>query len=135
MPAIRTFPATWKAIAWTSKRFGSCLYNTEKQRREMGLTFRNIRRVMAEMQAAGELQDKDRATIAVEVMGRLVDENPKAFQDAGGIEDWDWDAILEFIEKLIPLIMQIIAMFSDATAMPLDVLVASACGPGVFLAA
>ena len=85
---------------------------TWKQRREMGLTIRNIRRVMAEMQQKGELVGKSRDIVAAEVMERLVTENPKAFYDAG--VDWDWDAILAFIERMIPLIMTLISLFSDA---------------------
>ncbi len=81
---------------------------TLRERRAMGLTLRNVRKTLAEMQKAGELEDKDSATIAVEVLDRLIGDNPAAFQNAA----IDWDRILEFLERLIPLILKIIALFS-----------------------
>jgi len=81
---------------------------TFRQRRELGLTFRNVRRLLAEKQKAGELEGRDTAELAVEVFNDLVTENPQAFSDPS----LDWDAILAFLEKLIPLIMQLISLFS-----------------------
>lgn len=81
---------------------------TLRQRRAMGLTFRNIKTVLEKKQAAGEIEGKDASTLAVEVFDELVDANPQAFGDPG----IDWDRILEFLEKLIPLILKIIALFS-----------------------
>jgi hypothetical protein len=40
-------------------------------------------------------------------MEELVQQNPQAYAAAAP----DWDAILEFLEKLIPLIIQIISLF------------------------
>ena len=48
----------------------------------------------------------------------VVDENTIAEEIAAGgafaageLEAWDWDAIIEFIKKLIPLIKLILALF------------------------
>jgi len=80
---------------------------TFKQRRAMGLTVKNVRTILAAKQAAGELEGRTTEDIAAEVLADLVDQNPKAFADPA----IDWDAILAFIEKLIPLILKIIALF------------------------
>jgi len=92
-----------------------------KHRREMGLTFRNIREVLREKQAAGELEGKDRTVVATEIAEQLLEENPGAFQAA--IEDatkanpaFDWtdfmETVIALIERLIPLIMTLISLFS-----------------------
>ena len=81
-----------------------------RQRRDMGLTIRNIRRVIAKGQESGEItEDMTKAELSVYVANELLQDNPGAFQDP----NLDWDALLEFIEKLLPLIMSIISMFSD----------------------
>ena len=80
---------------------------TIKQRRGMGLTVANVRKILVEKQAAGELDGKTVEELSVEVLGQLVAENPKAFADP----KIDWDALIAFLEKLIPLIMKIIALF------------------------
>ncbi len=82
---------------------------TIRQRRETGATFRNVRRVLAEMQASGEItEDMDVGTIALLVADHLLSDTPAAFQDP----TFDWDAFLDFLERLIPLILKIIALFS-----------------------
>ncbi len=89
---------------------------TWKQRRAMGVTFRNIRKILGEMQQAGELEGKDSATLAVEVLDRLVTDNPAEFQSAMQVAGADWpaffDALIALIEKLIPLIIKLISLFS-----------------------
>jgi len=82
---------------------------TRRERRDMGLTFRNIRRAMATMQASGEIDETmTKAEISIAVADKLVSDNPSAFQDPS----LDWDAILAFIERMIPLILKLIALFS-----------------------
>lgn len=81
---------------------------TIRQRREMGLTAANIFRTTRELVRDGTItKDMDKDDITQVVVDRLVVDNPKAFADPGV----DWDAVLAFIEKLIPFIMQIIALF------------------------
>lgn len=81
---------------------------TLRQRRAMGLTYKNIKTIVERKQAAGELKDIDACCLAVEIAEELFDGNPQAFADPA----LDWDAILEFLEKLIPFILKIIALFS-----------------------
>lgn len=90
---------------------------TRRQRRDMGLTFGNVRRVLSELQAdeSACFDDCCIEELAVMVAERVVTENPAAFQDP----QLDWDAILAFIERLIPLIMTIISLFSS-TAVDVD---------------
>ena len=78
-----------------------------RERRAMGLTFRNVRKQLSVMKKAGELEGKDVSTISVEVLNRLVQDNPKAFSNP----KLDWDNILSFLEKLIPLILKIMMLF------------------------
>jgi hypothetical protein len=80
---------------------------TFRQRRAMGLTFRNVRLELKTMQAAGDLEGKDRATVSAEVLDRIVSKNPKAYADPS----LDWDAVLAFVERLVALILKIIALF------------------------
>ena len=89
---------------------------TLAQRRAMGITIRNIRKHVAAMKKAGELDPDDHAATAAQVLNRLVGENPRAFADPGV----DWDGLLAFIERLIPLILRIMEIFStvDLTAPP-----------------
>ena len=81
---------------------------TLRQRRAMGLTVRNMARAARELAADGSIdKDTPREDVAELVLEKIVTENPKAFADPGV----DWDAILAFIEKLLPLILAIISMF------------------------
>jgi hypothetical protein len=80
---------------------------TFRQRIDMGLTVPNMLRVAREMKRNGELSD-DADVAAAQIAAALAGENPKAFADPS----IDWDAILAFIEKLLPLILQIISIFS-----------------------
>ena len=72
----------------------------------MGLTFGNILRIVRDMKTTGQIGavDPGEAMIAVLVLDRLVGERPEAFRDA----QIDWDALIEFLERLIPLILRII---------------------------
>lgn len=83
---------------------------TRQQRRDMGLTYRNVKRVLAELQADESVCFDDCCVeeLAVLVAAELVADGPTAFQDPS----LDWDAILAFIERLIPFIMTIISLFS-----------------------
>ena len=82
-----------------------------KQRRALGVTVKNVRRILKEMDANGELEGKGSSVLAVEVLTQLVEEKPQAFQEIG---ERDWEAILEaviaFLEKLIPLIIMFLGL-------------------------
>jgi hypothetical protein len=77
--------------------------------RRAGLTVLNVRRRVKQMARSGELtRDMSRDRIREIVMDDLMGDNPRAFENFGAV---DWDAILAFIEKLLPLILQLIALF------------------------
>jgi hypothetical protein len=78
------------------------------QRRKLGVTLRNLIRVTKELRAAGALEGLDNSEIAAKVLQEIIQDNPTAFGDPG----FDFDSILQLIEKLLPLIMMIIEMFS-----------------------
>lgn len=78
-----------------------------RQRRAMGLTFKNVMGLLKEMNADGDLEDKTMPELAVEVLHNLVDGQPAAFKDP----EIDWDSLLAFLEKLIPLIVKILGWF------------------------
>lgn len=85
---------------------------TWRERRAMGITWRNIKRILAEKQAAGEVDGRDSSVVAIEVFDQLVQDNPKVFMDAKAVPGRDWslffEALLAFIAKLIPLILMFI---------------------------
>lgn len=102
VPAMDATPANPAHVIDASKRL------TFKQRRALGLTFRNVRVKMTEMADAGELEGLSQSEMAAEVLNRIVADNPQAFRDPA----IDWDALLEFLERLIPIILQLISLFS-----------------------
>lgn len=80
-----------------------------KERRELGITWANVHRKAKDLYQAGEISaDMSRAEIAGLVFSKIASENPTAFADPMV----DWDAILAFIEAILPLILQIIGLFS-----------------------
>jgi hypothetical protein len=78
-----------------------------KQRRAMGITIRNIRLKMVEMKKDGRLDGVAQSDVAAMVLDELISDNPKAFADPSV----DWDGLFAFIERLIPLILKIMALF------------------------
>lgn len=87
---------------------------TWRQRREMGLTFRNVLREMVARKRAGELDGQDSATLAASIMGDLVQDNPRAFAeyaapDNAAIDPDKMERLMEFLKNLIELIMLFMA--------------------------
>ena len=80
---------------------------TWRQRREMGLTFADVRKQLIAMHADGELEGLSATEVTAEVLVRLVSENPKAYKD--GV---DWDQIFNFLERVVALILQLIPLFN-----------------------
>jgi hypothetical protein len=79
------------------------------QRRRLGITPLNMARVAKRLKAENEDFDEwSREEIAAAVLNELMNENPTAFADVAAI---DWDGLLAFIERLLPVILQIIAPF------------------------
>jgi hypothetical protein len=83
---------------------------TIRERRKLGLTFRNVLRVTRELQDEGVLDKHDKAGTAAQILERLTHEDPQAYQEVKG--DFDWDAFLEFLEKLLPIILMFMEAFS-----------------------
>ena len=77
--------------------------------RKMGLRLRDVRQAIGELQAEGVItEDMTKAEVSAEVTNRLMQTHARAFQDP----QLDWDSFLAFIERLIPLIMTLISLFS-----------------------
>ena len=81
---------------------------TRKERKRMGVTWWNVVRILRDMKAANELSP-DNSLNALTVMERLAADRPEAFVFAEA--ERDWDSFLEFLEKLIALLMKILPFF------------------------
>ena len=82
---------------------------TRREMRRMGLTVLNIRRRARKMAVAGEItSDMPHDQIRDIIIDDLMGEEPGAWREVSAP---DWDAIIAFITKLIPLILQILAIF------------------------
>lgn len=82
---------------------------TMRERRDLGITWANCFSKAKELYQAGEITaDMSRAEIAATVFSSIAADNPTAFADP----QIDWDSILAFIEKILPLILQLIGIFS-----------------------
>ncbi len=93
-----------------------------RQRRDLGLTIPNIANALRDLQKDGLLEkDMDRSVVAALVLERLAAQNPKSY----AAPELDIDAIIAFIEAILPLIMMIIQLFSYAA--PAGAVAAVAC--------
>jgi hypothetical protein len=78
-----------------------------RQRRKLGVTLRNLAAITAQLKKAGKLDGLPNEEIAVEIMKEW-----QLSTDLTQAPDIDWDALLDFIERLIPVILKIIDLFS-----------------------
>jgi hypothetical protein len=71
-------------------------------------------RTLAKIHADGDLVGAGNDTIAADILSRSAAANPKAFMDVNntGIDEDFWQRALEWIEKLLPVLLMIIALFS-----------------------
>jgi len=76
------------------------------ERRKLGLTFRAVLKTAKELKADGQLDTENPDIAAAQVTAKILGENPQAFEKAGV----DWEAILAFIEAIVPLILQFMAL-------------------------
>lgn len=81
---------------------------TWKKRRELGLTIPNMIRKLAEMDAAGELDELDQSEVSVVMLQRLNADNPKAFAAEAAIDQAFWERFLKFIQFILPLLLMFI---------------------------
>jgi len=99
---------------------------TRRQRRKLGVTFRNVRRIAIDLKKKGALSD-DPAVASAQILDVLTTENPKAFhEEAAAI---NWDALLDFIERLLELILKFLPLFVDTSQPP----IITAAPPGAFV--
>lgn len=80
-------------------------------RRRLGLTLPALIPVVKELQAAGVLSG-DPSTDAAAVAQYLLEKNEQLYREAAG-RDWQafFEALLAFLEKVIPLILKLISLF------------------------
>lgn len=85
------------------------------QRRKLGLTFENALRVAKKLHQEGTLVTDDAQTATAQVAAAMVAENPETFKAAASEDGRDWEqffnALVSFLEKLMPLILQLIEIF------------------------
>ena len=80
-----------------------------RDRRAKGVNFRTVLKATATLSKDPEFDPSDRKECAEKVLEYIVGKQlPQARADEPGI---DWDSILAFIEKILPLILQIISLF------------------------
>ena len=72
---------------------------SRRERRQRGLTFRNIRRITKDLKAAGDLEDLTGAEVSLAVMAQLQKDAPE------GWEDVDWDEVFDFIFRIVEMFM------------------------------
>lgn len=105
---------------------------SRRERRKLGLTFGNILRVAREMRKAGTL-DEDDEIAQYQVLTAIALENPQEWSKVG---EFDWQGFADFLERIWPLVLQLIEMwmkFGDATlAVPWEV---AAVAPTLFVLA
>lgn len=87
---------------------------TRREKRDLGLTVPAMLRTLAQIHADGDLEGSGNDAIAADLLSRSAAANPKAFMDVNntGIDEAFWQRALEWIEKLLPLLLMIIALFS-----------------------
>ena len=82
---------------------------SRREMRRAGLTVLNVRRHARHLAIAGEItSDMSQEQIRDIVLDDVRGDNPVVFDKVNAV---NWEAILEFITKLLPLILQILAIF------------------------
>jgi len=86
-----------------------------RQRRGLGLNCRNVRRIALDLKAKGELDDTP-SRAAAQIARILEEERPAAFDSALDEVEPQYqgdrlDAIIEFIERLLELLMKFLPLF------------------------
>ncbi len=81
-----------------------------KQRKAMGLTFRNVRKTIVQLQGTGDItEDMTTEEVSLVVFDFLVEQNPQGF--SGGDPSRDWDSFFAFLERLVALLLKLMALF------------------------
>lgn len=77
------------------------------QRRKLGLTVANIKPIVKKLKSEGRWTG-DPAVDSVTVAEQLNKQAPKEY---AALEAIDWDRVIAFIEKILPLILKLIDLF------------------------
>ena len=80
---------------------------TWRQRRRAGATIRNLVKAAKALKEAGDLEGLNDSEAAAAIMMKVLEGNEEVLSDPS----FDWDGLLAFIERLLPLILQLIAIF------------------------
>jgi len=84
---------------------------TRRQRRELGLTMAGAREARRKLMDAGEITQSDSAEFQrLAILTQIQEDNAQAWDafQAGKPQDFDWDAFLQFIERLLQLLLPLI---------------------------
>lgn len=102
--------ATWSSGDTATTDSGAVRGLSLRDARRMGLTVRNITEAVRQLQADGRItSDTTDAEVAALVADKLYGENAAAWGNPAAV---NWEAILAFIESLLPIILKIISLFS-----------------------
>jgi hypothetical protein len=78
-------------------------------RRRLGVTFISVLKAAKKVTANPDFLPTSRRDIAESILEEIIGKNlPQAREAEPGI---DWDGLLAFIEKLLPIILQLLAIF------------------------
>jgi hypothetical protein len=110
--AVAASPTTPVGAAASAARsdelFGSGTLSL-RDRRRLGLTIPKIARTLQDLQKDGEIeQGMSQSEMAAAVLDRLSAEDPKMYGESA----LDIDGILAFLERILPLILTLINLFS-----------------------
>jgi len=78
------------------------------ERRRYGLTISKLTPLVREVLREAKVDPCDNTALAAAVLELHIQNNPGMFDKPEAI---NWDTLLEFIERLLPLILKIIALF------------------------
>lgn len=82
---------------------------SRREMRRLGMTVLNVRRRARQMAIDGEIDSTmSPEQIRDTVLDDLQIDEPRMFEQVSAL---DWDAIIQFVTALIPLILKIISMF------------------------
>lgn len=86
---------------------------SRRQRREMGITWRGVSQAVRELRKSADWDaDAPRKEIAANVALVLMDHDDYAAAWGDNPAELDWALIIEWIEKILPLILKLISLFA-----------------------
>lgn len=88
-----------------------------RDRRAMGLTVGNLLALAKELRAEGAIDDDSTAAEEAAALAmKLREKTPHAFANANAM---DWESIISFIEKLMPIIKMLMSFFNQPAPAPM----------------